>query len=105
MERTKENKELINSYIIASIKQHFGIEMDISSEYTFAENLVSKKMIIATTFTEKILSHPEIKMFLSSLINELNNEKCSVDFVRNTIFFRRFNDSFIENNYSIFFFF
>lgn len=82
MERSKENKELINSYLTLSIKQHFGINMDVGSEYTFAENLVSKKMIIATTFTEKILSQPQIKLLLSSLITELNYEKCSIDFIK-----------------------
>ncbi|WP_267406176.1 MULTISPECIES: hypothetical protein [unclassified Chryseobacterium] len=93
MERIKENKELISRYLTLSVKQHFGVDVDVSNEYTFAENLVSKKMIIATTFTEKIVANPELKMFLYSLINELNNEKCSVDFIREKFDHLRESDS------------
>jgi len=82
MKTTQANKELINRYLRESIKQYFGQQMDLSGEYTFAENLVSKKIIIAPTFTEQILADPELKMFLTSLINELNYEKCSIDFIK-----------------------
>ncbi|WP_326983311.1 hypothetical protein VUJ46_01825 [Chryseobacterium sp. MYb264] len=93
MERIKENKELITRYFTLSVKHHFGVNMDLNGEYTFAENLVSKKMIIAATFTEKVKSNPEIKMFLSSLIHELNNEKCSIDFVKERLDHLRESDS------------
>ncbi|MGO4708692.1 hypothetical protein AB4Y90_06145 [Chryseobacterium sp. 2TAF14] len=75
-------KKLLNSYLALCIKQQLGLEVDLTDQYDFAENLVSKKNIIAPTFTEKVLSDNELKMFLSSLITELNNEKCSADDIK-----------------------
>lgn len=78
MENLSENKELIKNYIHLIIKQQFNIQIDLTGEYTFTENLVSRKPIIATTFSDKILSDPEIKMFLTSLITEINTGNCSI---------------------------
>lgn len=81
MENVSKNINLINSYLALSVKRQFNVEVDLTDEYMFVENLVSKKPIVATTFSEKILSKPDLKMFLSSLITELNYEKCDPGFI------------------------
>lgn len=75
-------KRLLNNYLALSVKHHFDLEIDMNDEYGFAENLVSKKTIIAPTFSEKILSDPSVKMFLSSLITEINNENCTEEMIK-----------------------
>ncbi|MBO6183117.1 MAG: hypothetical protein J6O88_00295 [Chryseobacterium sp.] len=75
-------KRLLNNYLALCVKQQLGLNVDLTDQYDFAENLVSKKNIIAPTFTDKVLSNNELKMFLSSLITELNYEKCSADDIR-----------------------
>lgn len=75
-------KKLLNNYLTLSVKHHFDLDIDMDEEYGFAENLVSKRTIIAPTFSEKILSDPSIKMFLSSLITEINYEKCTTEMIR-----------------------
>ncbi|HCR77712.1 MAG TPA: hypothetical protein DIW37_15185 [Chryseobacterium sp.] len=79
MENLLANKDLINKYLRLVIKQQFNTEIDLRGEYTFTENLVSKKPIIATTFSEKILSQPDIKMVLTSVITEINIGVCTTE--------------------------
>jgi len=78
MENLSENKELISRYINYTIQQQFNAQIDLTDEYAFTENLVSRKPIIATTFSDKILSDPEMKRFLTSLITEINTGCCSI---------------------------
>lgn len=75
MEITEQNKDTIEYYLALNIQQQFGSRIDLKDEFTFTENLVSKKTIIAPTFSDKILSQPEIKEFLSALISDINNEE------------------------------
>jgi len=74
-------KNLIKKYLTQSIRLQFNMDIDLKGEYTFTRNIVSKKTIIAATFSEKILSKPGLKMFLASLITEINNERCSMEFI------------------------
>ncbi len=74
-------KELIGKYLTKSIKLQFNLDIDLQNEYMLTENIVSKKPIVATTFSDKILSKPSLKMFLTSLITEINNERCSREFM------------------------
>jgi hypothetical protein len=85
MENILENKELINSYLSLSVQKQFNLKIDLKGEYAFAENLVSKRTIIAATFSDKILSHPIIKMFLTSIISQINNGNCDTDFIKNQL--------------------
>lgn len=85
MENMLQNMDLIHRYLSAGITNQFGFSMDLEGEYTFAQNIVSKKMIIATTFTSKILSNPQLKLFLSALISEINHGKCTFDIIRERI--------------------
>lgn len=77
MESMEQNKEIIAYYLALSVKQQFNIDLDLTDEFIFTENIVSKKTIIAPTFSERILSQPEIKEFLSALISDINNEQIS----------------------------
>lgn len=85
MENIIQNMDLIHRYLSAGITNQFGFSVDLEGEYTFAQNIVSKKMIIATTFTSKIISNPQLKLFLSALISEINHGKCTFDVIRKRI--------------------
>lgn len=74
-------KDLIKKYLTQSIRLQFNMDIDLKNEYTLTQNIVSKKTIIAATFSEKILSKPGLKLFLTSLITEINNERCSTEFI------------------------
>lgn len=74
-------KNLIKKYLTQSIRLQFNMDIDLKGEYTFTQNIVSKKTIIAATFSEKILAKPGLKLFLMSLITEINNERCSTEFI------------------------
>jgi hypothetical protein len=80
-----EIKMMIKKYLTISVKSQFDLDINLEKEYALTENLVSKKTIIAPTFTKKILSRPGLKLFLTSIITEINNEKCSMEFIVNKI--------------------
>lgn len=82
MENMLQNIDLIHRYLSASIADQFCLNVDLEGEYIFTQNIVSKKTIIATTFTHKILSDPQLKLFLSALIAEINSGRCTVDLIR-----------------------
>lgn len=85
MENMLQNIELIHRYLSISITHQFYSIVDLEGEYTFTQNIVSKKTIIASTFTNKILLYPKLKLFLTALITEINNGNCTVDFIREKI--------------------
>lgn len=93
MENILENKDLINSYLSLSILQQFNLNIDLKDEYVFTENIVSKKPIIVTTFSGQILSNPPIKMFLTSLITDINNGNCNKDFMKDRLKYFQETDS------------
>lgn len=76
-----EIRKMIRNYLTSCVKSQFDMDINLEKEYILTENLVSKKTIIAPTFTNEILSRPDIKLFLTSLITEINNEKCSREFI------------------------
>ncbi|WP_080778847.1 hypothetical protein [Chryseobacterium phocaeense] len=79
MENMLQNMDLIHRYLSAGITNQFGFSMDLEGEYTFAQNIVSKKTIIAPTFSYKILSHPQLKLFLSAMMTEINTGKYTAE--------------------------
>lgn len=85
MENMLQNMDLIHRYLSFSIADQFCLDINLEGEYIFTQNIVSKKTIIATTYTHKILSCPELKIFLSALIAEINSGKCTVDLIRERI--------------------
>ncbi|SIS58359.1 hypothetical protein SAMN05421639_10925 [Chryseobacterium shigense] len=82
MENMLQNIDLIHRYLSVSIIDQFCLNVDLEGEYIFTQNIISKKIIIATTFTDQILSHPQLKLFLSALIAEINSGRCTVDLLR-----------------------
>ncbi len=82
MMQNQEIKKLIRNYLTSCVKSQFDIDIDLEKEYMLTENLVSKKTIIAPTFTNEILSNADLKLFLTSLVTEINNEKCSIEFIK-----------------------
>ncbi|REC74342.1 hypothetical protein DRF60_17920 [Chryseobacterium elymi] len=85
MENMLQNIDLIHRYLSISITDQFYSTVDLEGEYTFTQNIVSKKTIIVSTFTSKILLHPQLKLFLTALITEINNGKCTVELIRERI--------------------
>ncbi|MCX8534208.1 hypothetical protein [Chryseobacterium luquanense] len=75
MENMTQNKDILEYYLSLSVKQQFNIDLDLKDEFIFTENLVSKKTIIAPTFSDKILLQHDVKEFLSALISDINNEE------------------------------
>ena len=85
MENMLQNIDLIHRYLSVSIADQFHINVNLEGEYIFTQNIVSKKTIIATTFSDKILSDRQLKLFLSAQINEINSGRCSVELIRERI--------------------
>jgi len=85
MEKILKNINLIHKYLCISIADEFNLILDLRGEYVPTQNIVSKKMIIATTFSIKVVSDPQLKLFLSAMISEINNGKCSIDFMKERI--------------------
>jgi len=92
MTPSSDIKKMIKKYLTISVKSQFNIDINLEKEYALTENLVSKKTIIAPTFTKKILSKPGLKLFLTSLITEINNERCSIEFILEKMKSLRGND-------------
>ncbi|MET3535017.1 hypothetical protein [Chryseobacterium limigenitum] len=69
----KENKYLVYEYLVLSIRKNFNLDISLFNEYILAKNIVSKTRIIVPTFSDKIISNPGIKMFLTALILNLNH--------------------------------
>lgn len=93
MTPSSEIRRMIKKYLTISVKSQFDLDINLEKEYALTENLVSKKTIVAPTFTKNILSRPLLKLFLTSLITEINNEKCSMEFIMEKIKSLRGNDS------------
>lgn len=93
MIQNHEIRKMIRNYLTSCVKSQFDIDINLEKEYTLTENLVSKKTIIAPTFTDEILSRPDLKLFLTSLITEINNEKCSREFIMKKMQFSKESDS------------
>ncbi|MGG5211075.1 hypothetical protein ACQWU4_19310 [Chryseobacterium sp. MIQD13] len=85
MENLLQNIDLIHQYLSMSITHQFHLTVDLEDEYIFTQNIVSQKTIIVATFTNKILLYPELKLFLSAVIAEINNGKCTADLIRERI--------------------
>ncbi|KMQ62988.1 hypothetical protein ACM46_13630 [Chryseobacterium angstadtii] len=85
MENMLDHIDLIHRYLSAYIADQFRVNIDLEGEYTFTQNIVSKKAIIATTFTKKIFSDPQLKLFLAAIIAEINSGKCTIELIRERI--------------------
>lgn len=93
MENIRQNSELLKRYLTLSIRKQFGLDIDLTDEYTFTENLVSKKTIIAPTFSEKILLNQQIKLYLNSIITEINYGNCTIESIKSRVRNQKETDS------------
>lgn len=82
---TKMEKDLLNDYFKLSIKQQFNIDLNTECEFSLIENLVSKKVIVAPTFSNEITEHSDLKQFFTAMINEINLENCDQSVIETRI--------------------
>ncbi|SIR41510.1 hypothetical protein SAMN05880573_12283 [Chryseobacterium sp. RU33C] len=67
------DKHLIDEYFNFKIKRELNIDIDLSSEYITAHNIVSKKLILVQTFSNTIMDNPQLYLLLRSLIHNINS--------------------------------
>lgn len=67
------DKHLIDEYFNFKIKRELNIDIDLSSEYITAHNIVSKKLILVQTFSNTIIDNPQLYLLLRSLIHNINS--------------------------------
>ena len=70
------DRKYIDKYFSLIIKKNLDIDINVSNEYVIAHNIVSKKLILAKTFSNTVLENPELYFLLSSLIQDVNT--CSL---------------------------
>ncbi len=66
------DKKLIDEYFSLVIKKELNIDINVNNEYVVVQNVVSKKLILVRTFSDKIIENPSLYLFLSSLIQQIN---------------------------------
>ena len=66
------DKKCIDEYFSLMIKKDLNIDINVSKEYVVAHNIVSKKLILAKTFSNTVLENPELYFLLTSLIQDVN---------------------------------
>ncbi|UZT98736.1 hypothetical protein ODZ84_03955 [Chryseobacterium fluminis] len=89
----RESRDLVYEYLILNIKKNFNLEMNLLNEYILASNIVSKRKIIVPTFSDKVTAHPNLKIFLSTLIFQLNSIEYSLEELKNKVHYLRNRDS------------
>lgn len=67
------DKYLIDEYFKLKVKEELNIDIDLSSEYVTAHNIVSKKLILVQTFSHAIMENPQLYLLLRSLIHNVNS--------------------------------
>lgn len=66
------DKNFIDKYFSLTIKKELNIDINVSSEYIPAQNIVSRKLILAKTFSDAVMENPELYLLLASLIHDIN---------------------------------
>ncbi|EFK35222.1 Uncharacterised protein [Chryseobacterium gleum] len=66
------DKHLIDEYFNLAVKKELNIDIDVSSEYIAAHNIVSKKSILVKTFSDAVMGNPDLYLLLRSLIQNVN---------------------------------
>ncbi|WFB68183.1 hypothetical protein [Chryseobacterium sp. WX] len=67
------DKYLIDEYFKLKVSKELNIDIDLSSEYITAHNIVSKKLILVQTFSHTIMENPQLYLLLRSLIHNVNS--------------------------------
>lgn len=66
------DKNFIDKYFSLTIKKELNIDIDVSSEYIAAQNIVSRKLILVKTFSDVVMVNPDLYLLLASLIHDVN---------------------------------
>ena len=70
------DKKIIDEYFNLIIKKELNIDVNVNNEYVVVQNIVSKKLILAKTFSDNVLENPSLYLLLASLIQDINT--CSL---------------------------
>ncbi|AZB11014.1 hypothetical protein EG344_20350 [Chryseobacterium sp. G0162] len=70
------DKKIIDEYFNLIIKKELNIDVNVNNEYVVVQNIVSKKLILAKTFSDSVLENPSLYLLLASLIQDINT--CSL---------------------------
>lgn len=77
----------IERYIELFVRNEIHPYIDLTYEYTFCSNVISQKMIIVPTFSEKIYSDKKLEYRLISLFHFLNKSNLSINSILDAISF------------------
>ncbi|MCS3531707.1 hypothetical protein [Chryseobacterium sp. JUb7] len=97
----KENRDLVYEYLILNIRKNFNLDINLLNEYILVKNIVSKTMIIVPTFSDKITVHPNLKVFLSTLIFQLNSIEYNLEDLERELNYLRNRDSELEGRTAV----
>ncbi|CAI8782573.1 hypothetical protein [Chryseobacterium sp. IT-36CA2] len=67
------DKYLIDEYFKLKVNRELNIDIDLSTEYVTAHNIVSKKLILVQTFSDTTIGNPQLYLLLRSLIHNVNS--------------------------------
>lgn len=65
-------KKLVIRYLEFLITEDFKKFYDLSFEIIFTENIVSKKVIVVSNFSEQIIKDGDLKIYLETVITNIN---------------------------------
>ncbi|MDM1555197.1 MULTISPECIES: hypothetical protein [Chryseobacterium] len=66
------DKKFVDEYFTLVIKKELDLDVNLSNEYRVAQNIVSKKLILVKTFSDRVLEDPSLYLLLASLIQDIN---------------------------------
>lgn len=69
----KDYKALVDQYLLMNVRNTFGMELPIADEYVVTLNMISKKIIVAKTFSDTVIENQPLHYLLNSLIHAINS--------------------------------
>lgn len=66
-------KNLVDRYLLMHVRNTFGVEFPIADEYVVTLNMISKKIIVAKTFSNVVIENQSLHYLLNSLIHAINS--------------------------------
>lgn len=65
-------KKLVIRYLEFLITEDFNKSYDLSFEIIFTDNIVSKKIVVVSNFSEQIIEDGDLKIYLETVITNIN---------------------------------